>query len=182
MGTVTINGNQYEVYQDLPTAIIYLDAHLAAEAWADGDESFRSKVLVMATRLYASLKWRGVPTLGNPEGIVWPRDSTGVSDDGTTPQQVLNGFWELAALIADDPSLPNASSSGSNIQRAKGGEAEVWFFRSTLDGAPRLPIIVHDWVKAYLQGENGVLAEAFGTVENYVSVFDNPPDRSEGLN
>jgi hypothetical protein len=181
MGTVTIGANTHEVYSDLATAQIYLGAHLAAETWADGDDQFQSKVLVMSTRLFASLKWRGTPTVGNPEGVVWPRDATGVSDDGTTPQQILNGFWELAALIAEDPSLPNTASSGSNVQRAKGGEAEVWFFRSTLDGAPRLPLIVNDWIKAYIRGENGVFAEAFGTVDNYVSVFDNPPERSEGL-
>jgi len=187
MGTVIIGSTAYDIYDDLDGANDYLDVHLGAVAWNAGDSDFQSKVLVMASRLFNRLKWKGdVTDAVTPQPLAWPRDSTGVLGhvDGTTPDAILNGFWEMAALIGEDPDVINSLSSGSNVQRAKAGEAEVWFFRSTLETAPKLPTSVHEWIKDYLLGEDGVLAVDYGTyTEEFSSVFDDDsrPERSGGI-
>lgn len=181
MAQVTINSANYEVYDTLANANLYLDASLFAVAWQNGDDDFKSRCMVSATRYLDTVDWKGTKA-DDAQPIAWPRINTGVApDDGTTPPAILNGFFELCALIAEDPSVTQAANSGSNVQRAKGGEAEVWFFKSTIETATRLPASVHNWVKAYFGGDGGSLSYSSGVDCDFTSVFDEPPTRIGGL-
>lgn len=182
MATVTIGSVEYPVYAEQVDAEAYLAASLFATDWNAGDEDFKAKVMVMATRHMDTFNWKGVK-VDEAQLIEWPRSNTGVPpDDGTTPQAILNGFYELCALVAEDPSVLQNANSGSNVQRAKGGEAEVWFFKSTIEISTRLPSAVHNWVKGYFSGEGGgALSFASGVDCDFTSVFDEPPNRSGGL-
>lgn len=182
MASVNFNEVDYEVYADLDEANVYLDASLFATAWQGSDDDRKAQVLIMATRVMDALKWKGVKA-DEAQLIEWPRVNTGVPpDDGTTPQAILNGFFEMAALIADDPSVIQNANSGSNVMRAKGGEAEVWFFKSTLETATRLPPIVHNWVKDYFAGfSGGAFSLVTGVDCELDSVFDEAPNTIGGL-
>lgn len=181
MAEVELNTVTYTVYDTLDNANVYLDASLFAVAWQAGDDDFKARCMIMATRHLDAIDWKGTKA-DDAQLIAWPRINTGVPpDDGTTPQAILNGFFELCALIAEDPSVTQAANSGSNVQRAKGGEAEVWFFKSTLETATRLPPAVHNWVKNYFGSEGGSLSMVSGVDCDFTSVFDEPPNRLGGL-
>lgn len=185
MGTVTIGANTYEIYGEFSEALAYLDVNLAATTWQECDSDSKKKALVMTTRYFNRICWKGdVTDDTTPQPLAWPRDNTGVDGhvDGTTPQEIFNGFWEMAAIIIDDPEVTNNRTTGSNVQRAKGGEAEVWFFRSTLDDESKLPIDVLDWVGNYLGGGDGILSYDSGTYAGeFESVFDEPSEKTEGF-
>lgn len=185
MGTVTIGANTYEIYDTLANALSYLDVNLAATAWKACDSDDKKKALVMTTRFFNRVNWKGdITDAITPQPLAWPRDSTGVLGhvDGTTPDAILKGFWEMAALVIEDPEITKNRTQGSNVQRAKGGEAEVWFFRSTLDDESKFPIDVLDWIKKYIAGGDGILSYDSGTYEGeFTSVFDSVPGRTEGV-
>ena len=181
MADVTVGGVTYPVYASLEDANEYLAASLFAVKWSGGDTNFKSKVMVMATRHLDAIAWKGTK-VDDAQPIEWPRSGTGVPpDDGTTPTAILNGFFEMCALIAEDPSVIQSANSGSNVMRAKGGEAEVWFFKSTFESATRLPAIVHNWVRNYFASEGGSYSLATGVDDCLDSVFDEPPNRIGGL-
>ena len=95
MGTVTIGANTYEIYGEYSEAIAYLDVNLAATAWQNCDSDDKKKALVMTTRYFNRLKWRGdITDAVTPQPLAWPRDSTGVKNhtNNTTPQTIFNNF------------------------------------------------------------------------------------------
>lgn len=185
MGTVTIGANTYEIYGEFSQALSYLDINLAATTWQNCDSDDKKKALVMTTRYFNRLRWKGEVTDDiTPQPLAWPRDNTGVIGhvDGTTPEAILNGFWEMAAKIIADPESTNNRTTGSNVQRAKAGEAEVWFFRSTLEDESKFPTDVLDWISPYISGGDGILSLDSGTFSGeFESVFDDSPNRIEGL-
>jgi len=183
MGTVTVGSNTYEIYGEKADADAYLAVVLSASTYNGMEVDQQTSALVMASRFMDRLRWKGTKTVDS-QPIEWPRDGTGVDGhaDGDTPPEVFNGFWELAAKIAEDPELTNNRSQGSNIQRVKGGEAEAWFFRSTLDDETKLPVDVLDWVRDYLDIAGQVLAVDSGTFDGeFQSVFDARPERVKGV-
>lgn len=185
MGQVSIGGTLYEIYGELSDALNYLNVNLAATAWQNCDSDDKKKALVMTTRYFNRLRWKGVVTdTVTPQPLAWPRDDTGVDGhvDGTTPDAILNGFWEMTAKLIEDPVVTNNRTTGSNVQRAKAGEAEVWFFRSTLEDESKFPIDVLDWIKPYLSGGDGILSYDSGTFSGeFESIFDQTPNRTEGI-
>lgn len=61
--------------------------------------------------------------------------------------------YELAALIADDPSVISVTDQGTNIARVYAGGAGVDYFNPTsakTGSAPKLPPILMDLIGAYL--------------------------------
>lgn len=185
MGTVTIDTVEYQTYGTLAEANDYLNVNLAATDWNGATDDEKSKALVMTTRFFNRVKWKGEVTDDvTPQPLAWPRDSTGVEGhaDGTIPDAILNGFWEMAALIIADPAVTGNRTTGSNVSRAKAGEAEVWFFRSTLETESKFPIDVLDWIRAYLENGSSILSYDSGTYsDEFTSVFDESPERSEGF-
>lgn len=182
MVEVTIGSYTYEAYSDTAAADEYLQASLFATAWQALEEDARVQVLVMGTRYLDAFRWKGTKT-DEAQPLEWPRTHTGVSpSDEAAYARFLNGFFELCALISEDPATLQNANSGSNVQRAKGGEAEVWFFKSTIESASTFPPSVHNWMKDLLAGSGGgALSFASGVDCGFTSVFDDPPNRSGGL-
>lgn len=58
--------------------------------------------------------------------------------------------YELAVLIAEDPSILAAADQGSNIASLGAGSAQISFFNPTTKNAAKLPPIVSRLVGSYL--------------------------------
>lgn len=190
MATITINTKDFTTIATVDEAEDYITGSISegADAWLAGTVDFQGRTVVSAQRIFDRLPWLGTltdPTTPQPNS--WPRDGVDVTGfvDGVTPTAILNGLFELSMILALDPEVANTLNSGSNVKRAKGGDAEVWFFRNTEDDAPILPASVYQWVKLYLDQGLGIGAIDFGTYseEAFESVFDEEQAmlRREGL-
>jgi hypothetical protein len=127
IATVSVNGNDYQVYADLEFADEYLGGDVArADNWEALDEDpDQGRALVTATRLLQRQSWRdGVPSLDDPPLIV--QQATAL----------------LAADISAKPALGDSGSTGSNVKSVGAGSAKVEFFRPTA-GTP-LPQAAYD--------------------------------------
>lgn len=119
MSDITISANIYSSFASVEQADEYLAADMARyAAWAALSSDNKGRALVTASRYLAGLDWvDGVPSYDTP------------------PAAVVEGTALFAADIAAKPSLGNDASTGSNVKKVKGGEAEVEFFRPTLGAA-----------------------------------------------
>jgi hypothetical protein len=163
MGNIIINGTTFAVMNtSLVSAAQYLEAAIGpgADAWraliTAGNDDQAGRLLVQATRILYSLGWSGTLT-DSTQKTAWPRNGATKSDgttitDGTTPEQVIWAEAELAAQLAVNPTLPNATDAGSNIARIKAGPVELEYFKATTnnDTAIMLPKPVWDLVSPFL--------------------------------
>lgn len=90
--------------------------------------------------------------------------------------------YELAVIIASDPSVLEALHSGSNIQSMSAGSASITFFSPTKAGrgATKLPVIVHRLVGRYLAAANSQAPSGYSSSAGEDSEFadDATLDRS----
>ena len=163
--TVTIGANTYSVYglgnaDPVADATEYFAARLGAASWTAASADEKSQALVTAVRMMdRAVTWTGTKTVTS-QALAWPRDSATCSgtavDDGTIPDAVVYGSFELALALLEDEAIQDNPSSGSNLKRAKAGSAEVEFFRPT-QGQPgldnRFPVIVHELISCYFAGD-----------------------------
>lgn len=119
MATITINAVDYSSFASVAEADAYLAADVSRyAAWAALDADQKGRALVTASRYLAALDWvDGVPSYDTP------------------PSVLVEATSLFAADIAAKPALGNDASTGSNVKRVKGGEAEVEFFRPTAGAA-----------------------------------------------
>lgn len=114
----------------------------------------------------------------------WPRavseDCNGTAVlDTVVPDQIVEAEFELAQLILAKPKLQESAGEGTNVKRAKGGEAEVEFFRNTIATSrdTKLPAIVHDLIKCFL-GTGGDIGIPYVSGAGKGSLFDDDNDSS----
>lgn len=119
MAEVTIGASDYSAFASVEQADEYLAADMTRYAdWAALSADNKGRALVTASRYLAGLDWvDGVPSYEAP------------------PTALTEATALFAADIAVKPSLGNDASTGSNVKKVKGGEAEVEFFRPTLGAA-----------------------------------------------
>lgn len=173
MGTVTIDGNPYDVYGDLAAANLYLLGRAAYRAlWQEATAitAARETAMVQAKDLLDRQKWKGTTTLAYPapQKIQWPRDNATDGEgtavpNGTTPQQILDASYELAAILYADPDGLRQDTANVNIQSAQAGTAKVTFFGRQLVG--RFPRDITELIGGYLIGGSTTglgVGEAFG--------------------
>lgn len=119
MASITISANTYSSFASVAEADQYLAADMSRySAWAALSADNKGRALITASRYLAGLDWVG-----------------GVPGYDTPPAAVVEATALFAADIAAKPSLGNDASTGSNVKKVKGGEAEVEFFRPTLGAA-----------------------------------------------
>lgn len=186
--TITISSVDYTVYSLTADAVQDADEYFAAqfgETWSSLTTLQKQQAIISAARLLdRAVLWSGTKTSA-AQALQWPRDGatngcTGTAvTDGTTPDDIAYGEFELAALIAADAGLLTSSGSGSNTKRVKAGSAEVEFFQPTIGTSDdtRLPQAVHDLVGCFVDGANGVTPTggfASGTTDT--SSFDDCDD------
>lgn len=82
--------------------------------------------------------------------------------------------YELAVLIANDPTLPTLANQGSNIQSVSAGGASVTYFNPTTRSAAKLPPILMRLVGAYLGSPP--LAAASGQTGSCVNPLSDTAD------
>lgn len=144
-----------EVYGGLPACTTYLNdnADDNAVAFQGLDVDGQGRALIGATRYLDAFFWQGVATGlagGTPTTLQFPRtgltDQYGAALDATNvPAVFVNAVFEMAAIVAADPSVASNLDQGSNVSRLGAGPANLGFFRPTsaADGnATLLPVIV----------------------------------------
>jgi hypothetical protein len=125
MATVTIGGNDYPVYADVPFADAYLAADAVRwESWDDADPEAQKRGLVSATRL-----------LQRTPG--WTAGAPPSTDDA--PLAVQQACAMLAADILAKPSLSGNASTASNIKSVYADGTGVDFFASDSSLVTPLP-------------------------------------------
>lgn len=107
---------------------------------------------VATTTTVSGASW-GASTLA-ASSLAWPRSSVtdadgNAVDDDSIPQAVIDGFITLSALIVENPSLAEASDTGSNIERVQAGSVQVEFFRPQF--GTRFPTILHELFGEFLE-------------------------------
>lgn len=180
MGTVTINAIVYNVYGDQTSATNYLAASLskAANTWATSNATQQAQAMVMAARMFDRQTWQGVQN-GGP--LQWPRsnvvDKFGVAvNPSTTPTDIINGSYELAALLLNDPALQDQVTATLNVQSLNDGTATVTYFGRQVAG--RFPMVVQELVGPYL-ARGGNVGGAVATDTDGASAQDDSTNLSQ---
>jgi hypothetical protein len=157
MGSVTVDGNAYDVYGDLADATLYLAGGVTpgAVAWRALSSNEKQRRILAARILLDRQPWAGDAVNGPLPALQWPRtgvtyaDGTPVSS-ATVPQEVVWAEYELAAVMAASGDAYGALNSGSNIERVKAGPVEVEFFTGTNGQATPLPKVAWDYVGQFM--------------------------------
>ncbi len=174
--TVTFsNGATVEVYGGLDACDAYLftsssDAAAAYLALAE-DSDDRKRRLADATRYIERQRWKGTRSGAGGTTLAFPRtdlteaDGETTASDGYQLARVAQAVFELAALIAEDPSALSEADQSSNIKRMKAGSAELELFGPTsvrAGTAATLPTVVQSLLGMWLLGA-GLSAVAGGS-------------------
>ena len=156
-------GSSYTIYGTVAARDAYLLGSLRWNAvWtATGAPDDRNRASVEVEHVLDRLLWAGTPTQSYPDvqPLQWPRDGvTGVAN-GTTPTQVEQASYELAALVAEDPEALDVVAS-TVVKMVKAGTAEVEFFGPQTVG--RFASRIMELLRPYLAGN--AIASAAGEV------------------
>lgn len=155
---IVIGAVTYKVYGLTSDAVQdaddYFGARLGATAWTGATTLQKQQALVTSARfLDRGMLWSGKKT-SSTQPLQWPRDGAmcrgDAVADGTIPDDIARGEFELALALLEDESIQD--SSGSNQKRVKAGSAEVEFFRPTEGDAGRFPVPVQELVACYGAG------------------------------
>lgn len=172
---IVLSGNNYDVYALRADADVYFGGKLDRGSWTAASGTEKDRALISATRLFDLESWEGIPTdLVTPQPIAWPR--TGVTDknqqpvaDTDFPEDLLNGFFELAQAVIDDPAIADTTSTSGNIKTVTADVVSVRFFRPTT--GTRFPASVNDYITPFLDLRAGATGGfSFGT--DQCSSFD----------
>lgn len=155
-----------EVYGGSANCKQYLGTQLSPDAtsWLGLSADDQKRALIQATRLIEEQIWQGT---ANPSGntgttLSWPRsnvtDQFGVAVDATTvPTGIVNGCFELAAILASNPSVITRPDPNLLVSSAGQGADHVSFFRAPASrNFTSLPIVVQRLVGQYLAAVNAV--------------------------
>ena len=170
MGTVTISGVQTTTFGDVTGASNYHRVGFSGASFIALSTTDKGKTLISATRYLTVLWW-----CDEQDNEVIP-----TVDESGVPEEVINGAYELALAITNDPSIiDTGESGGTNTKRLKAGSAEIEFFRP--EDAGRLPSTVVRLLGDYLKSRQSQLTtQAGGTdvCQPFGSRLD--PDLDEG--
>jgi hypothetical protein len=178
MGTVNIGSSTYQIYGEEAAFLTYITAHSGAATARAATAVDKRRALVTAARSFDRQRWQGLATdLVTPQPLAWPR--TGVTDregqpqdSGVIPDDVIEGSYEWAIIIIDDPDAAE-STPGTNTKRTRSREkvdvieveSEVENFKSTVGRTARFPTAVMELVGLFLAGSDANLSFASGTDE-----------------
>jgi len=194
--TITIGSVDYLSYaldpdrapnpDPLQDAEDYLAAHVNAAEWAAATTLQKQQALVTAFRMIERETWSGTAVGAS----AWPRtgaicNGTAYPDDGTVPDVIAQGQYELALYLLKDASILEKSSQASNIKAVGAGSAKVEFFYGVAPGSSitKWPLPAHELMACYLSG-GGVSTDVLGPFvgeasDPFFSADDS--DRSEGF-
>jgi len=169
--TIT-GGTPIEVYGGLAACDAYLLASPSSGAatYRGLPTDDRKRALIGATRYLDAKRWLGTANGSGGTTLDFPRD--GLVDENGDPASdayqldlVSRAAFELAALVAEDPSVLAEADQGSNIKSMGAGSAKLEFFAptSTATGtATKLPIVVDELIGMWLAGVGAGASVAAG--------------------
>jgi hypothetical protein len=157
MGQVTISGNNYDIYGTSAGADIYIAGKITDLDWSGLPATKRAQALVSGTRLIRDyLKLKGFD--------LDPADAVDA--------KIEEANYELAFLLAFDPSVAEQSTAETNIKALGAGSARVEYFRPVAGG--RFPSIVQNllasWLADQISTESSLTAGYNGSACNESSL------------
>jgi hypothetical protein len=174
ISTITIGADTFSVYALTADPVADADSYLAAKigsTWSTATTLQKQQALISAARFMdRAVLWSGDKTVAS-QPREWPRDNAvdGCNGDvavpdGTTPDAIALGEFELADLLFLDASIQQGTGTGSNVKKVKAGSAEVVFFTGTSGTSEetRLPTSVNDLVSCFIEGSE-VAGFSWGT-------------------
>lgn len=134
--TITIGGNDYDSFESVSDADIYLAVDPTASAWrALPDADAKGGYLVAATRVFVRQSWQ--------DGVI----------ADPLPQAIKDATALLAAAMAGGYDAANQATTASGVRRQKAGSVEQEFFWSQTIGAGlRFPLPIWELIKGFLDG------------------------------
>lgn len=170
VATITISAVNHSVYAITTDAVAdadgYFGARLGAASWTAATTLSKQQALVSATRMLdRRATFSGTKTVA-AQALQWPRDSATrcgeAVTDGTIPNEIVYGMFELALSLLVDADIQNAANNGSNVESVKAGSAGVSFFvpTATSGDATIFPTPVMELVRCYLDSASDVAAGA----------------------
>lgn len=183
MPTVTINGNDYDTYADLPTALVYWAGQIEATDIMAMTSDQQSAALVSMTRVIDRQVWQGEQTDGY-ETHAFPRsgltyaDGTPV-DSGSVPCQIAEACMEGASQLASGASFQDQANTFNTTKTLKAGSVEIDYFRQ-LGPFSRFPQTIQELVGLWLGGRGNVFgSESTGTGAK--TIFNEQYDVNRGF-
>lgn len=176
ISTITIDTVVYSVYALTADPVQDSDDYLAVKigsTWSTATTLQKQQALISASRFMdRAVLWSGDKTSA-AQPREWPRD--GAVDgcngdeavaDGTTPDAIALGEFELADSLFLDSTIQTGTGTGSNVKKVKAGSAEVVFFTGTSGTSEetRLPTQVNDLVSCFIEGSE-VAGFSWGTTD-----------------
>lgn len=156
MATATIGANSYEVYNDVATVDIYLEADSNSAAYRALDADGKARLDVTATRIFERLLWAGEKT-DDDQILSWPRSGIDIVDDeDEIAQDVLDAHCELVNQLANGVDVANQQNGSQKEQSIKAGSVAVTYFRGAEGDSLRLPLPVWEMIRKYF-GSAGTL-------------------------
>lgn len=149
MGEITIAANTALIFGTLAGCDNYFALSLRGDDWTAAADETRQKALVSATRWLLRL----CPMDENGNAI-----EPNATDDGT-PEQLVDGVYELANHLLANQSAVDSETTGSNIKAVKAGSAEVSFFRASQGRT--LPTVAYQLLSKYLPASSLQFATYF---------------------
>lgn len=122
----------------------------------------QKRCLISATAVFEALIWQGQQnTAGNPGTVLqWPRSNVTDRDGNAVgasviPAAIVNGCFEMAAIVAANPLAVTAPDANLNVQSFGEGPAHVTLFAQVQNGnTTGLPEVVRRLVGQYLGATN----------------------------
>lgn len=188
VATITISAVNYSVYGLTSDALLdannYFAARLGATAWSNATTLQRQQALITAVRMMdRRAEFTGEETSAS-QPLEWPRDGATCNGeavaDGTIPDKIALGEFELALQLLIDADIQNTANNGSNVKSVKAGSAGVEFFVPTITSgdATAFPQAVMELIGCYLATEQGLDLGPFVSGTDVESSFD---DEDYGL-
>lgn len=161
--TVTIATIVYNVYgitsDPVGDADDWFGGRLGVAVWTAATVDEKGQALITAARMMDRRAiWSGSKTVASQD-LEWPRDGAFCDGEavanGTIPDDIAYGEFELALALLEDESIQDAQGTGSNVKSAKAGSAKVEFFQPTLSGANNqlFPVTVTEYIGCFFDDD-----------------------------
>lgn len=164
--TITVGTGSETIHGTYAGAVAYVDVMYgdAYDAWTALTADNRKKTLAAAVRYLNAQSWNeDADTFAERDAIT----------------AFATAQYELAVLIASDPSVTQSLTQGSNIASMSAGSASLTYFAPTTleqGTATKLPVVVDRLVGEYLATSSATVIGGFGNEGDEDSPFSDCED------
>lgn len=186
MVIITLDAVDYDVYESLENANIYLNGQILAEGWRAADDPTKKRALISSTRLIDRQLWKGAKTdeyqvhAFPRTGLIYPVGAEVPSQ--TVPQELIDAYFEIASIMVDGSDVQTNPVPGENmIQSLSAGSVSISYFRGLVGADSRFPRNIQELLFWWLAGADTSVGnvKSFGTCKK--SSFKKDYDFSQGI-